>query len=365
MMPSQRSAWSLVAVCAFALAVGTPAGRAECLPLWNPKQLTLYSDLVVLATQESATELRIEKVLAGSWQGKQIKVPRLADFRKEGGAVTARCVVFLKGSRGHKGVVANGVYRVQRDGSILGYTQLHNPGHYELQAEPIYTSLDALLKAVAAADAEVPRKKAAILRQIAAEQRVDLLFAHLEELRLIVRPGDREMLAFIGRQLAGAGASDEPYRRFLQNLHEPGAYLLLKQHFERTGDLSLLYSIGHQGTPAARAYLQGLVQQGPGDERRRFALEGLASLYCAVEQADDTAARVKVRETIITLYDKDPFVANHVLSRPHILGVIPHPEAIQRLEQILARVRGTNRAYDVEQALRASRTKLANRRKAR
>jgi hypothetical protein len=45
--------------------------------------------------------------------------------------------------------------------------------------------------------------------------------------------------------------------------------------------------------------------------------------------------------------------------------VIPHPEAIQRLEQVLARVRGdgTNRDYEVERVLRECRQKVAERRK--
>jgi hypothetical protein len=373
--PRPRSGLLGLAVPLAALALGAPAGRAEDLPHWKPDLLTLYADLVVLATQESATGLRIEKVLAGKWQGKQLQVPSLARFRKEPGrggggqppAVTARCVAFLKGQRG-KGVVANGVYRVQRDGSVLGYAQDHNPGGYELQAEPVYPSLDALLKAVAAAEAAVPRRKEALLRQLAAEQRFDLVKSHLDELRRIVRPDDQEVLAFVGRQLARGGENARAYSGFLQNLHEPGAYSLLKQHFERTGDLSLLYSIGHQGTPEARKFLVGLARDpSKGQERRRFALEGLASLYQAVEQADDARTRVKVREAIITLYDKDPFVAHHAAGHPRFLGVIPHPEAIQRLAQILARVRGdgTNREYEVERALRDCRRKLAERRKAR
>ncbi len=358
---------NLLALSVLALALAAPAGRAEILPTWKPDRLALYADLVVLATQESVTELRIEKVLAGTWKGKRITVPGLAEFRKAPGPlgggdrpvdVTARCVVFLKGRPG-KGVVFNGVYRVQRDGSVLGYAQDHNPGGYELQREPVYPSLDALLRSVAAAEADVSRKKRALLRQLAAEPRHDLVNAHLDELLRMVRPGDQEVLAFIGRQLARGGENAQAYLGFLQNLHEPGAYRLLKQYFERTGDLSLLYTIGRQGTPEACDFLVGLAHdKGKGQERRRFALEGLASLYEAVERAEDARARVKIRQAIITLYDTDPFVSAYVAFRPRILGVIPHPEAVQRLQQILDRVRGTNHAYLVEQALRECRQKI-------
>src|SRR5262245_37203465 len=107
-----------------ALALGAPALRAEDLPHWKPGQLVLYSDVVILGTQESPTELRVEKVLAGKWQLRQIRVPHLVEFRKERGRfggdrpvhVTARCVVFLKLRGGQGGVVANGVFRVGANG---------------------------------------------------------------------------------------------------------------------------------------------------------------------------------------------------------------------------------------------------------
>jgi hypothetical protein len=217
------------------------------------------------------------------------------------------------------------------------------------------------LKVVAAAEAEVPRKKEALMRKLATEPRFDVLNAGLDELLRITRPGDKEVLQFVARGLARGGEHAHLYRAFLQNLHVPEAYPLLKEHFERTGDLSVLYSIGYQGTPAACDFLAGLARREGKAERRWIALDALSRLYGVVEQAGDTRTRVKVREAIITMYDTVPFLANYVAGHPRILGVIAHPEAIQRLEQILARVRGdgTNREYEVELVLRECRQKLA------
>jgi hypothetical protein len=362
-----------ILLAALVLALGVPPLRAETLPHYKPDQLVLYSDVVLLATEVSATELRVERVLAGKWQAKQIRVPHLAEFRKQPGPrggderpvnVTPKCVVFLK-VRGVQGeVVANGVYRVRQEGGVLGYRQDRNPGGYELRPDPLYPSLPALLKVVEAAEAEAPRKKEALMRRIATEPRFDLLAAGLGELLRITRPGDTEVLQFVARGLARGGEHAQLYRKFLQNLHVPETYLLLKEHFERTGDLDVLGSIGQQETPAACDFLAELVRREGQAERRQIALDALSRLYGAAEQAGDTRARVKVREAIITMYDAIPFVANYVAGyNPRILGVIPHPEAIQRLEQILARVRGdgTNREYEVERVLRECRQNLRKR----
>jgi hypothetical protein len=365
-----------VPLTALVLTLAAPALRGEDLPHYQPDRLVLYSDVVLLATEVSAIELRVEQVLAGKWQGKQIRVPGLVAFRKQPGPlgggerpvkVTPKCVVFLKVRGGQGGIVFNGIYRVEQNGSVLGYRQDHNPGGYELQADPFYPSLPALLKVVAAAEAEVPRKKEALMRKLATEPQFDLLDAGLDELLRITRPGDTEVLQFVARGLARADKHSGLYCKFLQNLHVPEAYPLLKEHFERTGDLSVLYSIGYQGTPAACDFLAGLARREGKAERRWIALDALSRLYGVVEQAGDTRARVKVREAIITMYDTVPFLANYVAGHPRILGVIAHPEAIQRLEQILARVRGdgTNREYQVELVLRECRQKLARQMKER
>jgi hypothetical protein len=361
---------ALAPLAALALAALAPAAHAEELPHYKPDQLALYSDVALLATEVTATELRVERVLAGKWQGKQIRVPQLAAFRKQPGPrgggerpvqITPKCVVFLKVRGGQGGVVANGVFRVAAGGGVLGYRQDHNPGGYELQADPFYPSLPALLNAVAAAEAKVPRKKEALMRELATEPRYDLLAGGLHELLRITRPGDAEVLQFVTRGLERGGEHAQLYRQFLQNLHVPEAYPLLKEHFERTGDASVLYSIGYQGTPAACDFLADLARREGKAERRWIALDALSRLYGVVEQAGDTRARIKVREAIITLYDAVPFLANYVAGHPRILGAITHPEAITRLEQILARVRGdgTNREYEVELVLRECRRKLA------
>ena len=359
-----------IALAALILALVAPALHAEDLPNFEPKQLVLYSDVVLLGSEVSATDLRVEKVLAGKWQGKQIRVPGLAAFRKQPGPfssserpvkLTKRCVVFLKIRHGQAGITANGVFRIQQNGSVLGYAQDRNPGGYELQAKPDYPSLAALLKAIAAAEARVPRTKEALLRKIAAETQFDDLNSDLHELLLITRPGDKTVVQFVTSQLARGGKNAQLFVRFLQNLHDPAAYPPLRDYFQRTGDLSVLYNIASQGSPQAIAFLAGLAGKEGKAERRRFALDALSRLYAAVESAHDTRAKIKAREAIITLFDKDPFVVNYTASHPRFLGVIAHPEAIQRLERVLARVRGdgTNREYQVARVLAECRRKLA------
>lgn len=359
-----------IMLAALTLALVVPALHAESLPHWKPEQVVLYSDMVLLGAEVSAAELRVEKVLAGKWQGKQIRVTDLATFRKQPGPfssrvrpvkVTKRCVVFLKIHYGQAEITANGVYRIQQDGTVLGYAQDFNPGGYELQAEPVYPSRAALLKAIAAAEAKVPRKKEVLLRKIAAETQYDDLNSDLDELRRITRPGDKKVLQFVAGQLARGGKKAQLFLYFLQNLHEPAAYPPLRDYFQRTGDLSVLYNTGSQGSPQAIEFLAGLGGKEGKAERREIALDALSRLYTVVERAHDTRAKVKAREAIITLFDKDAFVVNYTATNPRFLGVIAHPEAIQRLERILAGVRGdgTNREYEVASVLDKCRQRLA------
>jgi hypothetical protein len=352
-----------------ALTAGARVARGECLPHYKPAELALYSDLIVVATEQSRADLRIETVLEGTWKGERISVPGLGGFEKSRGAgekaaaVTGKCVLFLRAAHGRAGVVFNGVYRVRADGAVLGYAQEHNPGGYMLQAEPAYPSLAALLQAVERGRVQAAKRRAELLRAAEAADSLDQFFAALDELQRVTRRGDAKVLAFLGKELARGGDRAEPCLRFLQNYHDPAVFPILKAHLEKTGDLSLLYTIARQGTPDAVPYLESLVRKGKDRERRTFALLALEALYGALEEADEGKMLIKLRYAIFDLYDTLPFARDCIAGHPRVLGVIPHPEAVKRLEQILARVRGdgTNREYEVERVLRECRARMMKR----
>src|SRR4051812_10541923 len=138
-----RNCWPGGVPVVLALAMGVSAARAEIRPDWKPDELIPRSDVVLLGTESAPTELRVDRVLKGSWQGKQIEVPDLPAFRKEPSrwagrkeapTLTGQCVVFVTLRYGRPRVVANGVYRIAVGGGVLGYAQEFNPGGYELQA---------------------------------------------------------------------------------------------------------------------------------------------------------------------------------------------------------------------------------------
>jgi hypothetical protein len=361
-----------MAAAALAVLLCASAAGAESLSHVKPEQLVLNADAVVLATQVSPTELQVDKVLAGACKAKKLTVPGLPDFRKEprqpdpkGIVVTNKCVAFLRVRRDKGGIIANGLYRIELDKSILGYAQERNPGGYELQLEPVYPSLDALLQAVDVGKARLPKEQQRLMRLAAAEERFDLLAQHLNELRHITRPGDKHVLDFVAREMARGEERAQCYLFFIQNAPDPdAAFPVLRAHFEKTGDLSLLYSIGRQGSAAALPYLEALARKEGNNERRRFALAGLPQLYQALDQGADPAA-ARVRDTIFALYDRMSLATNYAAGNPRFLGVIPEQGAVQRLEQILARVRGdgTNREYEVERVLAECRREMERRRR--
>jgi hypothetical protein len=131
--------------------------------------------------------------------------------------------------------------------------------------------------------------------------------------------------------------------------------------FEKSGNLSLLRSIGRQGAPAAREYLAKLAMERGNDERRRFAFGGLSDLYKAQEAAGDEEEMAKVRETIYKVYDQDNKVAAF---NPRLLAVIVHQGTIDRLEQMLDQVRGDAR-NEVARVLDECYRKLAKGQKGR
>jgi hypothetical protein len=358
---------------ALALLLCVPAARGECLPHYKPEQLVLYADAVVLATQVSPTELQIDKVLAGACKAKKLTVPALSEFRKEppqpdpkGLVVTNKCVAFLHVRRGKGGIIANGLYRIELDRSVLGYAQNQNPGGYELQPQPLYPSLDPLLKAVDAGKALLPKEQQRLMRLAAAEERFDLRAQHLDELLRITHPGDKHVLDFIAREMARGEERAQSYLFFLQNGPDPdAAFPVLRTYFEKTDDLSLLYTIGRQGSPAALPYLEGLARKQGNNERQRFALAGLPELYQTLDRREDATAAAKVRDTIFALYDGMPLAANWAAGHPRFLGVIPEQGAVKRLEQLLARVRGdgTNREHEIQRALAECRREIERRRR--
>jgi hypothetical protein len=277
--------------------------------------------------------------------------------------VNDKLVLCLAVRHGQGGVVANGAYRVARGGAVLGYRQDHNPGGYELQADPAYPSLDALLQAFDRGQAAAAKKRAVLLRAAEVADKADDFRSALHELQRATRVGDAQVLAFLRKQLAAGGDRAQAAIGFLQNLPDPAVFPILKAHFEKTDDSSLLYTIARHGNPDAGPYLEGLVRKGKGRERRTFALLALGELYGALEETGAGKALIQTRYAIFDMFDNLPFARDLIAGHPRVLGVIHHPEAVKRLEQILARVRGdgTNREFEVERVLRECRAKMGKR----
>jgi hypothetical protein len=176
-----RSRSVLACVC-LALVLSPSAARAEMMPHWKPDKLVPRSDLVILGTELSPTELRIDRILKGTWKEDRIEVPGLPKFRKEYGwggekttpPLTGQCVVFLGFWDGRPYIVANGIHRIRTGGQLLGYAQWSIPGDYLLQQEPVYESLERLVQAVDAAKAQVPRLQEAALQAVTCARRFAL-----------------------------------------------------------------------------------------------------------------------------------------------------------------------------------------------
>src|SRR5262245_28233250 len=154
---------------------------AENLPHYKPEELVRYSDLVVVGKQTGPDKIQVEKVLRGQWSKKEVKVAGMEEFHKgyrilRGGIVpniSDQVVVFLKGSRQRHGVVANGFFRIVEksagfpDATVLGYSQLMNPGGYELEASPSYQSVADLEKAIQAGIRTLPAFQAKAMDEVA------------------------------------------------------------------------------------------------------------------------------------------------------------------------------------------------------
>lgn len=157
--------------CLLALNSGV---RAGILPDWRPKELLPSSCLVVLAKQTDAKHLTIQKVFKGSWPKQEIEVSDLHDFRRGFDHfralspyiklpkldLTDEVVVFVSLKYDKPKICANGVFRLTGDGTVLGYAQEMNPGPYELQPEPVYQSLGALVGEIEAAKISGSKRQA-------------------------------------------------------------------------------------------------------------------------------------------------------------------------------------------------------------
>src|SRR5262249_38404481 len=143
------------------------------------------------------------------------------------------------------------------DASVLGYSQLMNPGGYELEANPSYQSVADLEKAIQAGIRTLPAFQAKAMDEVA---KADLnhIRQKLDELMHITHVGDVKVFGFLGEQMRRGPDHANACLFFLQNHADPACHELLKKLFEKTKDLSLLHTVGRQGAPAARAYLEKL-----------------------------------------------------------------------------------------------------------
>jgi hypothetical protein len=348
------------------LLVWTLPATGEILPHYKPEQLVLYSDLVVLGKQTSPSEIQIEKVLVGNWNKTTLSVPSLANYpltylflEKKVPGLTRQIVVFVARQFGRVNVVANGVFRVTKKGPILGYFQPMNPGFYQLQAKPAFRALPDLLEAIAKGKADLPRIQQDRMQAVAKATQIDDFALKLHELQGITHVGDARIFDLISKQMERDPERANACIYFLQNHPDPACFLLLKGLYEKSNNITLLYSIGRQGTPAARPYLERLVEKKGNEERSRFAFAGLSALYEALARNGQQKEAAKVRDSIFRLYDRDNSLADF---QPRLLSVIPEQGAIDRLEKMLARVRGdqSNRGPEIEQVLDELRARVQN-----
>jgi hypothetical protein len=310
----------------------------------------------------------VDKVLKGAWKGKQIEVPDLHTFRKaysrwsrEKGTpiLSKQCVVFVSVRHGRPRVVANGVYRVRSDGRVLGYAQEMNPGWYQLQAKPVYAALDELLKDIETAKVKASQKQEALMKTVAIAN-LDDFRQKLADLERYTCVGDTKVFQFMAEQMSRNKQREEICAYFLQNVPDPAIFPLLKAQYEKTGFGYMPHVMGRQGTPIAREHLAQLVSKKGDSYRREAAFSGLAHLYEALERAGNEVECDRVRGTIFVLFDTRPTAYEHATINPQILAVIPHKGAVERLEKMLARVKGdqSNREYEIQRCLRECRAKI-------
>jgi hypothetical protein len=348
---------------------------AEILPHYTAEEVVLYSNLIVVGTQVSAKELRVEKVVHGEWKYKNIAVTNLPEFgekfswirqirqKDKDPQLSGEVVAFLVARPGGGRIVANGLFRLTKDGRVFGYAQDINPGGYYLQPKPAYQSRKALLRAIGAGLEEAPKVRTRLMRDLALIVNPELFSERLDELAPVTR-GDQRVIAFVEEQMKRGPDFAQTGIYFLQNRRGPESFAALKARFQKTKDVGLLYNIGHQGTPAAADFLAELVKKKGEHEPRQVALHSLQFLYQEVEEDGDTDGAAKVRDTIFALYDKEPFARATAPGYPRLF-LIPHAGAVQRLEEMLGRVRGdrSNREFEIERVLGEVREKMRANRK--
>jgi hypothetical protein len=161
----------------------------------------------------------------------------------------------------------------------------------------------------------------------------------LRSLQEITRRGDVHILNFVGCELARGGERADPCLFFLVESQDPAALPHLIRHYEKTKDATILSYIGRQGSPAACGFLEGVVRNETNRERREFAFVALGNLYAALDRVGNADGCARVRDTIFQLYDEVPVATARAQFEPRVLGVIPHPGAVARLEQTLAEVK--------------------------
>lgn len=359
-----RRTWLAISLVLVASASAHGALRSH----YDPDRLVPRSDLVLLGIQTSRTTLRIQRVLKGTWTGETINIPSLSTFHYENPPspegketlpfVGNRCVIFVTLRDGPTSILANGIYREREDGRYVGYRQRNNPGPYVLHAEPKYENLDALLREIAKAFAQVSVQQRQLMEDI--DRGEGAFHQKLHDLEQITCVGDRNVFEFAVQRLRQGGERRQFFAYFFQRVRDPEVFSILKGEFERSGDVQLLEIIGRQGTPAAREFLENLIRTPGKQDLRERAFWAISTLYETLEEAGNEMESARVRATIFKLVDEEPIIANHAASNPQLLARISHQGAVDRLEKLLARVTGdkSNREGHVRSCLEECRRKV-------
>ena len=146
---------------------------------------------------------------------------------------------------------------------MLGYSQQKNPGPYEIETDATYGKMVLLEQDFQAGVEAVPPIQANAMEEVANAESIFEFHRRLNDLMRITRLGDVKVFAFVGVQMRRSKEHGQSCIYFLQNHPDPACFPLLKELHEKTGDHSMLHTIGRQGTPAAREYMEELAFQRP------------------------------------------------------------------------------------------------------
>lgn len=343
--------------------------RAECLPTWDPPELTRFSDLVVVGRLGANSSVHITEVIKGETKERVISIPSLDDFSNADHFLPASqkirlghdAILFLSQRTHPPRVVANGVYRtgeVNAKPGVLGYWQPINPGGYVLKSEIQFKNLSAIKTLVQAELKSLPFRQEAAIDKVKAAKSNDQFRQALHDLERITRIGDEGVLKNIAAlKLDGTTRRVHNIFYFIQNVKDPTGATLLETLYDKHRDVTILYALGRLGNPESLKYFKSLIEkkQVP---KPIFALYGMQELYLSLEASGDQRTCKMIRDSMYHYVDKD--LMNLMMSAPQLISVIPDQGSLDRLQRAYEHhaKRRSNAEYEIEMHLKRCKEKI-------